>query len=300
MTDIALEFQKAAGIKVRSAVLGAKLTTFNIGGPLQYLIEPEDTPSLQKAVRFLIVHKQQFKIIGAGSNLLIADQGLSGWFILLGSDFRYLKQINETKIQVGAAQGLMPLSKNVSDQGLAGLEFAGGIPGSIGGAVVMNAGAHGHELAEVLNSITVINGSAEIFEIPAKELKPSYRKGGVPADCVVLSAEINLMRSTAGQTSASRAEHLAYRKRTQPLQAPSAGSVFRNPSSAQSAGFLIEQCGLKGRHSGDVLVSELHANWIINPKKSGKASDVKILMQNCLDQVKEKFSIELQTEVVMW
>ncbi len=195
---------------------------------------------------------------------------------------------------------LMSLSRSLSTEGFSGLEFASGIPASFGGACIMNAGAHGGEMANVLTDVVVMNSFGEIEEIPVKDLKVEYRHLGIVSGDVVIGGKISLVKGDAKIISQKRNDLLAYRKATQPLTLPSSGSVFRNPSKDLAAGKVLEEIGMKGTKEGDVEISQLHANWIVNPKKCGLARDVRKLVSRCQKEVLEKKGINLEPEIKFW
>lgn len=288
---------------VRSGILGADLTTYAIGGPLELLCEPETQEQLIQVVELLKQRAVAWRILGAGSNILVADEGIKEVVIRLGRGFRGSHVLSEspdiTIIEVGAAASLMTLSRTVSDQGLSGLEFAAGIPATIGGAVFMNAGAHGSEMAAVLGEITVLRG-AGVERIAARSLPFRYRHSGLSSEEVVIGASFVLRRGDRELVARQRAECLAERKARQPLSSPSAGSVFKNPSPKLAAGRLIEEAGLKGLVQGGAQVSTLHANWIINPGRRASAREVEALMAQCVETVADRTGVVLDPEVIRW
>ena len=294
------EFTRATGVAVRGGVSGAQCTTFAIGGALIRLIEPETRDQLRSSIQFLTRHQQPYRVLGAGSNLLIDDQGVDEWVIRLGGDFKSFQCSPSGAVVAGAASSLLRLSRECSEAGLSGLEFAGGIPGSLGGAVRMNAGAHGGELAAVLQSVEVITSDGAFQRIPVAQLAFAYRHSELPQGAIVVGAELALVPGDAARSRTLRAQYLAERKVRQPLQAPSAGSVFRNPSPDRTAGWLIEQCGLKGHPIGGARVSELHGNWIINPHRTATAADVRALIALCQEAVAKRYGVSLHPEVVRW
>lgn len=294
------EVKAKLGLNVRLGVLGKSLTTYNIGGPLQFFVEPDNRDQLQELFKILSSAGAKFRVLGAGSNLLIADKGLSGWVIRLGPGFRYLNSIDAQHFEVGASMSLMSLCRNMSGQGLSGLEFAGGIPASIGGAVRMNAGAHHGEICSVIKDLEVLTPEGEFRNYKGTEIEWSYRHSGLEQGLVVTSVRIALVPGDSEAIKQKMIDCLQERKRRQPLSLPSAGSVFKNPNKEQSAGYLIEQCGLKGRQSGGAQISDMHANWIVNPGRLATAKEVKDLISICQHEVRQRFSIELKPEVVRW
>lgn len=288
---------------VRRDVPGSDLTTFAIGGALSFLVEPQDLGQLLEISKFLASTGLPWKILGAGSNLLISDQGVKAVVIKLGKGFRSVSPGDQVGagglIEVGGAVSLMTLSRSMSEQGFSGLEFAGGIPASIGGAVFMNAGAHGGEVGSVLREVAfVIDG--EHHRISARSLPFSYRHSGLDPRAIITSATFELVPGDREKIVAHRAACLRERKLRQPLTSPSAGSVFRNPSPDAPAGRLIESCGLKGRQLGGAQISEMHGNWIVNPQRSASSKDVQELISLCIQTVNQAHGVTLRPEVVSW
>jgi UDP-N-acetylmuramate dehydrogenase len=285
---------------VRTEITGASCTTYAIGGPLEAFVDVPDRESLSAILAVLSKEGLPYRVLGAGSNVLISSRGLSGLTLRLGRGFRYQIKDGEKKLRVGASTSLMSLSREVSEQGLSGLEFAGGIPASLGGAVVMNAGAHGGQLADVLTSVQVVlpDGATEV--LGAEDLELSYRHSKLPPGAVVTEVELSLAAGDPQKIAERRQHFLAERKLRQPLQSPSGGSVFRNPSPETSAGSLIEQAGLKGRELGGARVSELHANWIVNESRKATDEDVRGLIALCQAEVRSRFGVELRPELVVW
>jgi UDP-N-acetylmuramate dehydrogenase len=270
-----------------------------VGGAISYLVEPRDSKALVELINTLSTAGINYRILGAGSNLLIPDEGVSEVVIRLGEGFRALSQMGGGLFSVGAAFSVMRLSRDLSMAGFSGLEFAGGIPASLGGALTMNAGAHGGEFGDVLERIEIVlpDGTKEIVE--RSSLAISYRNGSLPKGCIVVRGEIRLVESDKDVVSERRSRYLAHRKATQPLHLPSAGSVFRNPV-GQFAGEIIERCQMKGLREGGAEISNLHANWIVNSKRSASAKDVRNLIASVIETVRSKEGVELEPEIRVW
>ena len=294
------DFEKVVGVAPRQGVLGRVLTTFCIGGPIRFLVDLQTPEQVQACVAFLKAHALDYQVLGAGSNLLIPDTGVAGWVLRPGTGLRYLKHWSDGVFEAGAGLPIMTLSRKLCAAGCAGLEFAGGIPGSVGGAVRMNAGAHGSEIAQVLRAVHLINDDGRRYSLKAEEIQFGYRSSNLPQGAFVLSAVFRTVKTDPTATQARRAAFLAERRLKQPLEYASAGSFFRNPSPQQSAGLLIEKAGLKGHRIGGAQISVKHANWIINPEKKASCAEVTTLMQLCQKRVQELFSLELIPEVVRW
>jgi UDP-N-acetylmuramate dehydrogenase len=288
------------GVKVARGVLGSTVTTLAVGGPLAHLITVDDLGALPEVVRILHSEGELPYILGNGSNLLIGDAGVAGWVIRLGGGARRVQPYPHDEFEIEGAASLMQVARQLSQEGFSGLEFAAGIPASLGGAVFMNAGAHGSELCERIVRVSAIlsDGSLRIFE--QGELPWRYRSSGLPAGAIVTSVRLRLPRGDKDRIADACAHNLAARRATQPLALPSAGSIFRNPAPDCPAGRVIEQVGLKGRTEGGAMISELHANWIVNPQKKAQARDVVSLIKLCQHTVREQRGIELEAEVKMW
>ena len=286
---------------IRFAVSLKGLTTWKVGGLAQYYLEPRTLAETQTGLAWARQNDLPITIIGAGSNLLISDRGLAGLVICT----RHLRHVstqfdNETRsISADAGKMVASLAWQAARRGWGGMEWAAGIPGTLGGAVVMNAGAHGHSTQEILVSTEVLNLDGSIETLSNQDLNYSYRTSNLQGDArIVLSAKFELQ--AAGDAEAIKARtfrDLEKRHSKQPYDRPSCGSVFRNPS-PQYAAALIEGLGLKGHRIGDAEVSTLHANFIIN-RQDATASDIRELIYYVQDEVKAKHSIELETEVKM-
>ncbi|RMG42421.1 MAG: UDP-N-acetylmuramate dehydrogenase [Candidatus Dadabacteria bacterium] len=294
------ELQAVNALNIKEGVRAARYTTYAIGGMIPVLLEPESRQALVRTVAVLKKWKYPWQILGAGSNLLVSEGALNFAVIRLGREFRYVRSLNSNTIEVGAAASLMSLSRRVSSNGLSGLEFAGGIPGSVGGAVRMNAGAHGGQMSDVLEQVDILTSDLNFESLSARELEFGYRKVSIAQDAIILGGTLRLIESDPQTCLKKRTECLAYRKATQPLTLPSAGSVFRNPQDGPTAGELIEACGLKGLSRGGAQISEKHANWIVNPERKASYEDVVFLINKCRSEVLSRYGIELLTEIVKW
>ncbi|RIL10236.1 MAG: UDP-N-acetylenolpyruvoylglucosamine reductase [Proteobacteria bacterium] len=299
-SESSAEFAKLTGLKPRCGVLGSSLTTLCVGGTIAKFLELQSPAELCSAVTALRQLGESWRIIGAGSNLLIPSAGLEGWLMRLGRGFRYARPQGAGRFLAGGATSLMALSRELSMNGFSGLEFAGGIPASIGGALRMNAGAHGSEMASVLQRIWFVDCEGKQHSISANELSFGYRSCSLPHTTIVTQIEIELAQGHPREIGSRRATFLAERKSRQPLSLPSAGSVFRNPSASESAGSLIEKVGLKGFQIGGAQISELHANWIVNLGRLASDGDIRSLIELCRSKVAREFKFELEPEIVIW
>ena len=286
---------------IRAAVSLKGLTTWKVGGLAQSYLEPRTLAETQSGLAWARQNNLPITIIGAGSNLLISDRGLAGLVICT----RHLRHVstqfdNDTQsISADAGKMVASLAWQAARKGWGGMEWAAGIPGTLGGAVVMNAGAHGHSVQEILVSTDVLNLDGSIETLSNQDLNYSYRTSNLQGDArIVLSAKFELQAAgDAEQIKARTFRDLEKRHSKQPYDRPSCGSVFRNPS-PQHAAALIEGLGLKGFRIGDAEVSTLHANFIIN-RLEATASDIRALIYHVQSEVKAKQSIELETEVKM-
>jgi UDP-N-acetylmuramate dehydrogenase len=270
----------------------SELSTFGIGGPAKYFTETRTIDEMQKALISCREKQIPYLIIGKGSNCLFDDRGFNGMVILNKIDFNE-KPAKEI-IHVGAGFSFSLLGSQTARQGLGGLEFASGIPGSVGGAVYMNAGANGGETCQTLISVDFIAEDASLQCLKKEELEFNYRFSSFQKmRGVIVGATFGLTQSETARTR--QLEIIEYRKKTQPYSDKSAGCIFRNPACGH-AGALIDKSGLKGKSIGGAKVSELHANFIVNTGNA-TAKDVLDLIDLIKHTVKEKTGFELESEV---
>ncbi|MCA1029979.1 UDP-N-acetylmuramate dehydrogenase [Bacillus timonensis] len=296
MESIIQEFHDAEIGKVLSNEPLANHTTMKIGGPADILIEPKNITSLKKALEIIKRNNLKWRAIGRGSNLLVSDKGIEGVVIKLGDGMDHLT-IEENTITVGGGYSLIKLTTILSKKGLSGLEFAGGIPGSIGGAVYMNAGAHGADISKILNRAFILFEDGTMEWLSNEEMEFSYRTSILqskrPGIC--LEAELVLKTGVRDDIVRQLQKNKDYRRETQPWNYPCAGSIFRNPL-PNFAGQLIESSGLKGYQIGGAKISDQHANFIVNAGNA-TAQDVLNLIEFVKEKIKEKHNIDLETEV---
>ena len=269
-------------------------TTYKVGGKAVCIVLPDDEKCLIQLISYLREYNIKHMILGNGSNVIFNDSGFDGVIIKL-DNFNNLTIINN-KIIVGAGYKLNKLALRVSRLGFTGMEFATGIPGTVGGAVYMNAGAYKTDMGYILTSIKVLTPELEIKTMYNKELDFHYRSSFLQKnkDYVCLEATISLIKGDSDEIMEIIEQRKKRRIESQPLEYPSAGSVFRNPE-GDFAGRLIEELGYKGKGIGDAIVSEKHANFIINAG-SATGEDIKKLICEIKDKVKEKYNIELKVE----
>lgn len=275
----------------------ASHTTWKIGGPADVMIIPDGKEKLAETIGVLYRHHVPWTKIGKGSNMLVSDKGIRGVVIKLEKGFDGL-QFDDRLVIAGSGHGLIKLSVMAGKQGLTGLEFAGGIPGSVGGAVYMNAGAHGSDVSRILKSVEVVLETGKLVKLRRDELQFAYRHSllqQLPA--IVTEAVFELEHGDRMEIAAAMASYKDRRLKTQPLQSACAGSVFRNPEHHHAAK-LIEEAGLKGLRVGGAEVSKLHANFIVNTGKA-TARDVLTLMERIQNRVFEQFGVRLVPEVLV-
>lgn len=269
-------------------------TSFRVGGPADVLAAPANTVELQGLVRYIRERGLPFFILGRGTNLLVMDGGIRGVVIDL-KGLNTLEVREECVIYSGAGVLLPKLVYFAMEHSLVGIEFAAGIPGSVGGAIVMNAGTSEGEMKDVVESVTVMGAGGDISEIKKEALSFSYRNLSLPKGTVVLGATFR-MRAGDKEAIKERISTLLHdRKAKQPLDLPNAGCIFKNPDSG-SAGRLIDEVGLKGLQFGGARVSELHANFIVN-NGNATAKDILSLVDDVMEKVYEKKGIALEPEI---
>lgn len=274
----------------------SKHTTFRIGGSAEVFAAP-DARELPQLLAMAKGADVPATVIGNGSNLLVGDRGIRGLVIEIGERMSEVR-IEGTTLVAGAGALLSKAAQTAAAAGLGGLEFAAGIPGSVGGAVVMNAGAYGGEMKDVLQSVKVLTEEGELLSLAAAELELGYRHSCVPErKYIVVEATMELSAKPEEEIRACMAELRAKRVEKQPLEYPSAGSTFKRPE-GYFAGKLIMDAGLRGYTVGGAQVSEKHCGFVIN-KGGATAADVRQLMQDVHDRVKEQFDVELEPEVKM-
>lgn len=270
-------------------------TTFRIGGPADALALPKTPEEVAEVVRFCHEHAQSYYVLGNGSNLLVSDEGYRGLVLQLYRNFNDI-QVNGETITVQSGAMLAAVARTAYQTGLTGLEFASGIPGTIGGAVVMNAGAYGGEMKNVLKEVTVLTKEGEVLVIPAKALELGYRTSVIPKNgWIVLGAVLQLKKGDQEQILARMEELKEQRITKQPLDLPSAGSTFKRPE-GYFAGKLIMDAGLRGFTVGGAQVSEKHCGFVVN-RGNATAADVWELICEVKRRVKEMTGVELEPEV---
>ena len=270
-------------------------TTFRIGGPAEVFVMPENLEEVQRILEICRTEDLPYFILGNGSNLLVSDRGYRGVVIQLDRNFGEVK-VEGTEIHASAGALLSTIAVAARRASLTGFEFAGGIPGTLGGAVVMNAGAYGGEMKDVLRKVMVMDQSGKVFEIPAEELQMGYRTSIIKtAGYIVLGAVLSLKEGNLEEIKMLTRKLSEQRTSKQPLEYPSAGSTFKRPE-GYFAGKLIMDSGLRGYRVGGAQVSEKHCGFVINTGDA-TAEDVCGLMKHVTETVYAKFGVTLEPEV---
>jgi UDP-N-acetylmuramate dehydrogenase len=272
----------------------ARHTTYHIGGPAALFLECDSVADLACATSILAEEDVESIVLGKGSNVLVSDSGYEGAVLVLGKGFKR-HTIEGEQLRTGAGVILGAVVQDAFKAGLSGLEFAVGIPGTVGGALTMNAGSRDEWIGSVVESVTLFVPGEGLVGVRGPEVAWEYRRTDLPSRGIVVEAVLRVTESDAVQMRRSMEASLRRRKRSQPLGMPSAGSVFVNPVH-DSAGRLIEAAGLKGARSGGAQVSDVHANFIVNTG-GATAADVVELIRIVRDAVKDTYGIELRPEV---
>jgi UDP-N-acetylmuramate dehydrogenase len=274
-----------------------RYTTFHVGGKADVLYHAGSSEELQRMIAYL--HKESIPcmVVGKGSNLLFPDEGYRGVVILLKGLFEAVDRDRKKRgsLLAGGGVGLSRLLSFCRSHDLGGLEFLAGIPGTLGGAVVMNAGAFGRDMGDVIGEVHLITAKGETTVLDSGELSFSYRHLAIPEGSVVVKARLALNFMPGERVAMKMEEYLARRKREQPSGLPSAGSIFKNPPD-DHAGRLIEMVGLKGKKIGGAMISPNHANWIVNTG-GAKAKDILSLMELVRKTVLKETGIKLEPEI---
>lgn len=299
-TVLVPEIQLISGLKLKIAEPLARYTSMKIGGPADYLIEVQSNPALAELLPVLRRHDVPFCLLGNGSNVLVSDRGVRGAVIRLTGEFKRLEwheKGDEILAKVGAALAVTQLVRAAAQRGYSGVEFAEGIPGSVGGALIMNAGAYGSEFEKVVDRVDGVTQDGRAIGFSRQEVHFSYRGTDLPQGMIVTGICLRLIKGQASDVSAKIRELVAKRKQSQPSGYPNSGSMFRNPP-GDFAGRLIEAAGLKGKRIGRSEISRRHANFIIN-LGDGRAAEVRELMELAQREVRLRFGVELVPEVCL-
>ena len=292
------ELQSISGLKVKVLEPLARYTSMKIGGPADCFAEVESEAALSQLLSWLSLRGMPFCLLGNGSNVLISDLGVEGVVVHLIGDFKqteWHEQANDSWVEAGAAHAVTQLVRQAARRGYGGLEFAEGIPGTVGGALAMNAGAYGSEFEKVVNTVYGRNHQGSPIQLSREELRFTYRDSHLPSGTVVTRVRLSLHRLESSRVSMKVRELVTKRKSSQPSGYPNSGSMFRNPP-GDYAGRLVEAVGLKGKQIGQAQISAKHGNFIVN-LGGASAADVWRLMELARAEVEAKFGVILIPEV---
>ena len=304
-----MNWQRSLKGKLKINVPLCRHTSIGVGGPVQFWAEPKDAADLRNLVQIIRKKRLPLRVIGAGTNILVDDRGLKGMVVKLSSPHFKRITINKEFICAGAGLSLTKLARYAQEKGLSGFELLAGIPGTIGGALVMNAGNIGDRVLEA----TVIDKQSKIKVIKKEDIKFGYRVSSL-GSYIILGVHFKLIKNSKSQVRRKIKRYLDYRKKTQDLTWPSCGCFFKNPSfdklrmdpeqsrkgpNSKSAAYLIERCGLKGSFIGDAVVSSKHANFILNKGKASSKDIIKLIDYITI-HVKRRFNLYLVPEVKIW
>ena len=286
-----------AGVPLKQGELMCRHTSFQIGGPVEVMVFPEGREQMMETIRLAREFQIVPMVMGAGSNMLAPDEGLDTVMIQTKTNMTRMELLEGNRIKVQCGVTLAKLAVFAMENGLTGLEFAHGIPGTLGGGIYMNAGAYGGEMVQVLESVTVLERDGTVREdIPVAELGLSYRHSRfMEEDSIILYAIVKLTPGDKEAIKARMTELMGKRKASQPLEYPSAGSTFKRPKTGYAAA-LIDEAGLKGLTVGGAQVSEKHAGFVINRGRA-TCKDVVELMAQIQEKVKANSGVELEAEV---
>lgn len=295
---LAAKLRSIAGLTVKFHEPLARYTSMKIGGPADYFIEVENAVALASLLVLLRCEQMNFYLLGNGSNVLISDRGVRGAVIHLAGEFKRIVWHEEGDVVqavVGAACAVPPLVRAAARKGYSGLEFAEGIPGTVGGALYMNAGAYGCEFEKIVDRVEALSAEGRPILYRRDEMTFSYRDSHLPPGTVVTRVHLRLRKNETARVDSKVRELVGKRKSSQPAGFPNSGSMFRNPP-GDYAGRLIEAAGLKGQRIGNVQIAERHANFFVN-LGGAKATEVRRLMDLAKAEVLRQFGVELHAEV---
>lgn len=293
--DLAL-FAESLGATVETNAPMSRYTSFKTGGNAKLLIKPDSFETLASLIKYCSEHNIKPFIIGNGSNLLVSDNGFDGVILKIGTDLSKIELLDDETIFCSAGATMKSLCTFAYENSLSGLEFAYGIPGNLGGAVYMNAGAYGGEMKDVLYSCTHIDENGNIGVLSKEQLDLGYRRSAYTDNgYTIISAILKLKKGDKAEIKEAMNDKLRRRREKQPLEFPSAGSTFKRPE-GYFAGALIEDCNLKGYTVGGAQVSEKHAGFVIN-RGGATSTDILNLIKHIQNTVFEKHGVKLETEV---
>ncbi|MGQ9603752.1 MAG: UDP-N-acetylmuramate dehydrogenase [bacterium] len=294
MIDIEKQLQEVVGLVVRKDELMSLHTTLAIGGPCEFMLGVSNTKMLKHVLSIAKQYQVPFMVLGNGSNILVRDGGIPGFVIRLVGEFMEI-DVESTTIRAGAGAILGEIVNCATSNGIGGLEFLAGIPGTLGGAVATNAGAKDLWISHRLKQVRVINDTLEEIVMKPDALSFGYRSSGIPESWIVTEATISGHACDVESARSEVQKYLDMRRRTQPIGERTAGCVFKNPP-GDAAGRLIEKAGFKGLRKGAAQVSTIHANWIVNTG-GATAREVLDLINEMRSRVKSLFNIDLDLEI---
>jgi UDP-N-acetylmuramate dehydrogenase len=294
MSNLEMEMARKFAARLERSRPLADLTSFRIGGPADLFVTVESEEELQFAIGAARRANAAVFCLGAGTNLLVSDRGMRGLVVRLGEGMCRI-DIDGTHVVAGAAAQFRALVETAVERGLAGLEFGEGIPGTVGGGLVMNAGAFGGEIAKVVTVVHGVTRAGELRALTPEEVNFAYRRTALPAGFVITRVEFELTTGDREQLRSRVREIHARRAARQPCGIPNAGSIFKNPP-GNFAGRLLEGAGLKGARMGGAAFSDQHANFIVN-LGGARADDVRALIELARDKVRQHSGISLEPEV---
>jgi len=277
-----------------------KHTSFKIGGPAEFFIKVNSIEEIQKLLKFSKENEIPLIVVGNGSNLLVLDEGIKGIVIKLELKEIEIQQEDKEriKITVGSGVPLGLLAQKLLKEEISGFEELSGIPGTIGGAIIMNAGAHGKEMKDIVTEVTVMDYNGKIQKFTNEQSKFEYRHSRFSnSEYIILQSKLLLQRGSSDQIKEKMDEYAKYRKEKQPIEYPSAGSTFKRIETKPTAK-IIDECGLKGFSVGDAEVSTKHAGFIVNKGKAS-AKDVLELISHIKKEVKKKFNVDIELEILV-
>jgi UDP-N-acetylmuramate dehydrogenase len=268
-------------------------TTFGIGGYAKYFVDVKTIEEMRLAYLFAKKNNLKIFVLGKGSNILFDDKGYDG--IVVRNSIRLCEYVSDSEVLVGSGESFIKLARNLSIKNLSGLEFAIAIPGSVGGAVFMNASAHGKCIADVVDRVVFVTNNGEVISYDKKDVSFDYRYSSFQKmEGAIVMIKLSLIPSI--DVLSKNRSILKIRKNSQPINSKSAGCVFRNPNKEESAGYIIDKCGIKGKSIGGAMVSDIHANFIIN-YNNATSKDVLELVSYIKEKVFTKTKIQLESEI---
>lgn len=273
-----------------------KHTTYKVGGPAKLYVKVKDIDSLRRVIKYCRVHRVQYLVVGKGSNLLFSDKEYEGVILSLQEQFNNIS-VNGCHVKAMAGVSMIRLAYEVAKIGLSGFEFMGGIPGTIGGGIFMNAGAYKDDIASIIDTVTILNDKLEVVTLTKEQMEFSYRKSILQENkkWIVLEAEFILIPEDTTEIQELLDQRKERRMSSQPWNLPSAGSVFRNPAE-KPAWQYIDETGLRGYEVGGAQISPKHSNFIVN-NGYASAKDIYDLIQYVQKEVDKKFNVKLKQEV---